>query len=185
MKSKKGFTLIELMIVTTIIFIISMATYAPYNYYAKKAKLKNTASKISQILYDSRNMALNWMVWTNWNVSIWVFFDLNNNNKIDIFSYPHNIDNIDIWYIESTNVKKIKTIYLDKWIQLQNIDWNDNILFFFDSISWEVKYYKWDWVSRSTITDDKVVIDFSYNGSTSPNLNKSVSYFTSTNIIDY
>jgi len=59
MKSKKGFTLIELMIVTTIIFIISMATYAPYNYYAKKAKLKNTASKISQILYDSRNMALN------------------------------------------------------------------------------------------------------------------------------
>jgi prepilin-type N-terminal cleavage/methylation domain-containing protein len=62
MKTKKGFTLIELVITITIITIVSMVSYAPYNYYKNKSKLKNSASKITQLLYDSRNMAVNGMI---------------------------------------------------------------------------------------------------------------------------
>jgi len=185
MKSKKWFTLIELMIVITIIAIVSMVSYAPYNYYKNKAKLKNTASKITQLLYDSRNMAVNGMVGSMWNVSVWVYFDSNNNNEINVYSYPHNINQADIDYVEWWDIKKIKSIYLDKWIQIDWIEGMDNLLFYFDSISWDVKYYNWNWWVRTLIPDDEVVIDFSYNWSTSPNLKKTISYFTSTNIIDY
>ena len=185
MKSKKAFTLIELMIALTIVAIVTMASYAPYNYYKNKAKLKNTASKITQLLYDSRNMAINGMVGIDWNVSVWVYFDSSDNNKVHIYSYPHDISQVDISNLEIGDIKNIKTIYLDNGVQIDWIEWNDNLLFFFDSISWDVKYYKWNWWVRSLITDNEVVINFSYKWSTSPNLNKSISYFTSTNIIDY
>jgi len=52
MITKKAFTLIELMIAITIVVILTMATYAPYNYYQNKAKLKVTTREISQILYE-------------------------------------------------------------------------------------------------------------------------------------
>ncbi len=185
MKSKKWFTLIELVIAFTIVAIVSMASYAPYNYYRNKAKLKNTASKITQTLYEARNMAVNWIVWIDWNVSIWVFFDTINNNQINIYSYPHDIDQVNISYIESSDIKKIKTIYLDKWIQIDSIEWNNNLLFFFDSIWWDVKYYTWNWAARTSVIDNEVQIDFSYKWSTSENLKKKIYYFTSTNIIDY
>jgi Tfp pilus assembly protein FimT len=51
-----------MIIVMTIIAIVSMVSYAPYNYYKNKSKLKNSASKITQLLYDSRNMAVNGMI---------------------------------------------------------------------------------------------------------------------------
>jgi len=56
---KLGFTLIELMIAIVIMVILTMTAYAPYNYYQNKAKLKVTAREISQLLYESRNMAVN------------------------------------------------------------------------------------------------------------------------------
>jgi prepilin-type N-terminal cleavage/methylation domain-containing protein len=56
---KFGFTLIELMITITIIVVLTMMTYAPYNYYQNKAKLKITLRQVSQLLYESRNMAVN------------------------------------------------------------------------------------------------------------------------------
>jgi len=183
----KAFTLIELIIVITILMVVSAVSYAPYNYYQNKAKLKTTASKISQLLYESRNKSINWSVWSSGNVSIWVYFDWTNidNTKVDIYSYPHDIDNTSIWIIESSDVKKIETFYLDKGVQIDNIDSKNNLLFVFDSISGDVKYYNWNWWVRSLITDDKVDINFSYKWSTSINLQKTISYFTSTNIIDY
>ena len=185
MKTKKGFTLIEMIIAITIVVIISIASYAPYNYYKNKAKLKNSASEISQILSYSRNMAINWMVWTDWNVSIWVFFDTANKNEVNIYSYPHDINQDDISYLENDDIKKIDTIYLDKWIEINDIEGKSNILFFFDAISWNLKYYTWNAWVRSEVVDSELQLHISYKWSSSPNLNKYISYFTSTNIIDY
>lgn len=189
MKLKQWFTIIEMMIAITIVAIISMATYAPYGYYKKKAKLRNTASLITQVLYDSRNMAINWVVWINWNVSIWVLFDNSNKNEITIFSYPHNIDTINIWYSENTDIKIINKIYLPEWIQIDSIEWKDNLLFVFDSIHWSVKFLNksvmWSITEVSWSSYDKIDIIFSYRWSSSINLQKTIFYFSSTNIIDY
>lgn len=184
---KKAFTLIELMITITIIVILTMVSYAPYSYYQNKAKLKVTTREVSQLLYEARNMAVNWAIWNNWNVSIWVYFDTNiyENNKIKVFSYPHNINNLDITYIEWWNVKLLKTLILKKWVQVDNIWGKTNLLFVFDSITWDLKYYNWLQWLRTAVNEDIIDINFSFKGSSSENLNKTIKYFTSTNIIDY
>ena len=184
---KYAFTLIELMVAITIVVILTMSIYAPYSYYQNKAKLKVTAREISQLLYDTRNMAVNWSIWELWNVSIWVYFDTNilNKSKIKVFSYPHDIDNSNFTYIEWWDVKLINTLILKQGIQIESIGNNDNLLFLFDSISWDIKYYNWLSWSRNTVESDEIPIHFSYKWSTSENLNKIINYFTKTNIIDY
>lgn len=187
MNTKRAFTLIELVISITIIVILTMVSYAPYNYYQNKAKLKVTTREVSQLLYESRNMAVNWVVWTLWNMSIWVYFDtsVSWNNQIKVFSYPHDIIHLDITYLEWWDVKLIKTLVLKKWIQIDDIESMDNLLFVFDAITWDLKYYNWIWWSRNIIVENNISINFSYKGSSSPNLNRTINYFTNTNIIDY
>lgn len=187
MKSKKAFTLIELVIAISIIVILSVLSYAPYNYYSNKAKLKIVSKEVSQLLYEARNRAVNGSVWSSWNVSIWVYFDtsVNWNYKAKLLSFPHDIDNWDISYFESWNIKLIKTLEFKNWIYLSDIEGRDNILFFFDSITWDLKYYTWNLWVKNTISDDKLDLNFSYKHSSSPNLNKTITYISSTNIIDY
>ncbi len=187
MKNKKGFTLIELVVVITIIGIVSVVSYAPYNYYKNKVKLKNSASKITQILYESRNKAINWSVWEYWNVSVGVYFDSNWLKKweANVFSYPYNYATGSISYIENTDIKKIKTLILDNGVQFDEIEWLDNLLFVFDAITWKVHYYSWNWWVRSIISEDEININISYKWATSRNLKKEISYFTYTNVIDY
>lgn len=186
MITKKGFTLIELMIAITIIVILTMSSYAPYNYYQNKAQLKITTREISQVLYESRNMAMNWAISNSWNVSIWVYFDSLWKNEIKIFSYPHDIDNWKITYIIwKDGTELIKTLKLRKWIQIDSIEKLSNILFVFDAITWELNYYNWVNWRRNTIIDDEISINFSYKGSSSKNLRRSIDYFTNTYIIDY
>jgi hypothetical protein len=140
-------------------------------------------------LYEARNMAINWAIGNDWNVSIWVYFDssIDKNNEVKIFSYPYNINNTDITYIEGNDVKLLKTLIFRKWIQLDDIEWKTNLLFVFDAITWNLKYYTWVWLNRTTIdlNNPDININISYNGSISENLNKTINYFTNTNIIDY
>ncbi len=190
MITKKAFTLIELMIAITIVVILTMATYAPYNYYQNKAKLKVTTREISQILYEWRNMAVNWAVGESHNISIWVYFETSalEKNKVKIFSYPFDIINNDIKYEEWPNVKLLKTLKLQKWIEINDIEGYNNMLFVFDAITWELNYHNWENWNRVLINSPKpdiVSIEFSYKNSSSENLRRSIKYFTSTNIIDY
>lgn len=187
MNIKKWFTLIELMVSITIIAILSIMSYSPYSYYQNKASLKITAREVSQLLYESRNMAVNWAIWNQWNVSIWVYFDTSSilNNQIKVFSFPHDMDKLNILNTEWWNIRLIKTLTLKKWILIEKIEDKWNLLFFFDSITWNLSYYNWVWWTRNNVTDDIVSINFSFKWSTSPNLNKTINYYTNTNIIDY
>lgn len=194
MNFKKGFTLIEMMIAITIVAILSLTTYAPYSYYQNKAKLKITAREISQLLYESRNMAINWALSNSWNVSIWVYFDNSSllNNTIKVFSYPYDSDEININNMEWWNTKLIRSLILQPWVQ---IDWfnisglpdpdKTNLLLFFNSINWDIKYYTWNPSKNNISGIEKLSIKFSYKWSTSPNLQKTIDYFTKTNITDY
>ena len=195
---KKAFTLIELMIAITIVVLLTMATYAPYNYYQNKAKLKVSVKEISQLLYESRNKAINGAIWNNSNVSIWVYFssDPLENNKIQVLSYPYDIDPLAITYLIGWQVQLEKTLVLRQGIQLDEIEWRNDFLMVFDAITWNKRYYTWQNGVRVTLYDSsdsnpidpdlqEVDISFSFKWSTSPNFQKTIHYISSTNIIDY
>jgi type II secretory pathway pseudopilin PulG len=57
-KNKKAFTLIELMVVITIMIIMVMAVHTPYQVYKNKQKVRNSTKIITQALYESRAKAI-------------------------------------------------------------------------------------------------------------------------------
>jgi len=54
-----AFSLLELIVVITIIGIISMAAYLPYAHHQKKVLVKQAAREVTQSLSDARNLAIN------------------------------------------------------------------------------------------------------------------------------
>jgi len=175
------------MISILIIVLLVIVSYAPYNYYQKKANLKITAKSISQVLQDSKTKAISWLVWVNSNLSIWVYFTNDElwNNKIKMFWYPYNIDELNITNIENTEIKLLKTYKLKKDIVIDKVWWKDNLLIFFNSINWEAKYYTFDSWLKTEVIENKIIIDFSYNHTTSDNLKRKIEYITDTNTIFY
>jgi len=174
MKDKKWFTLIELMIVITIIWIMMMMAYAPYNYFQKKGELRVAAKEISKTLSESRNLAIHWTS-SGWiNQSIWVFFDKTNKNIIKIFSYDYN---------DKTKKSLLKEIKIQPNIQIDKIWWNDKALFYYEAITWSWAFYS-DENMTNSISDNVIDIEFSYKWATT-NLKKTLKYYTKTYISDY
>ena len=184
---KKAFTLIELIVAMSIVGTLMMMTYLPYNHYQNKAKLKLSTREISQSFYEAKNMAVSWIRDLDWNTSVWLYMTTNepDNWNIVFFSYPHDIDELSINNIESWSIKKIKEKQLQDWIKINNLEWYENLLFFYNSINWDSKIYTF-WTSWKTeIIDDEISIVVSYKNSTSESLKKELIYFKNTNIIDY
>ena len=185
--NNKWFTLIELIIVITIIWIMMTMAYAPYNYFQKKAQVKIAAKEISKTISESRNMAIHWISSTSsWNLSIWVYFDTTawNNNKIKIYTYPYSY-----WtgsQIIIDNEYLLKEIKIQNNMQIDKINLaNNKVLFLFDAITWKWNYFSFDsWKQDLNITSNKIKIDFSYKWSTSW-LKNSIEYYTKTYISDY
>jgi len=55
---KQAFTFIELMVVITIMAILLLASYTPFEHYQTKQKVRNSAKIITQTLNDARNSAI-------------------------------------------------------------------------------------------------------------------------------
>lgn len=53
-----AFTLIELIVVITIIGIISLSVYMPYSHHQKKTLLHQASKELSQSLSEARNLAV-------------------------------------------------------------------------------------------------------------------------------
>lgn len=184
--SKNAFSLIELIIVITIFMIISTILYAPYSFYRKKATLRQWVKEISKSIYEARNISMNGSTSSSWNISIWLYFDSANKNKVTFLSYPHSYTWAQITKTIWTNIKVFKTLSLPKWVQIDKIWTKDNGLFFFSSIFWDWKYYYFD-PSRQefTLVGNKIDINISYKWATSNILKKTIYYYIKTNIIDY
>ena len=79
-----------------------------------------------------------------------------------------------------------KTIFL-KWF---NAWWSEfkSILVFYESVTWQIKVKWFNWDSQWTeIKEDvwKIKIKFSFKNSTTEFLQKEITYYLKTNIVDY
>ena len=55
---KQGFTLIELMVVMSIIAVLSIFAYAPYNHYANISRVRFSAEKIEQAANEAKSSVI-------------------------------------------------------------------------------------------------------------------------------
>jgi prepilin-type N-terminal cleavage/methylation domain-containing protein len=123
-KNNKAFTLLELIVVITIFGIMLLATYIPYSYYQTKAKVKMAVKDISQNIYESRNMAINWYNEGSGSLSIGLFFDvITNPQTITFFSYPFSYTGSQIIPKEGGDIKIIKKEELPDGVELESIWW--------------------------------------------------------------
>ena len=164
---KKAFTLIELMVVITIMFILSMMIYAPYQHYQTKQKVRNSAKVVTQTLQQARNLAINWISTGTWNTSIWVLFE-SGSTDITLLQYPHGEG------VTSSSILEKKK--LEPWVK---ISW-DKLLFFYEAISWSGTYYKNDMI----INDKNLEVSIWFGWAHSWNLNKKIDYYTRTYVSD-
>lgn len=187
-KKLAWFTLIELMFALTIFFIFVWAAYMNFSYYQNKMNLKLSTKDVSQALYNARNMAINWLDSSSWNVSVWVYFDnsLTEKNKVTFFAYPYDLDFSSIDLISTSTKKIIKEVELNKGIEINNVWWKWKFLFLYEAISGSWNYYYWDdtpW--KKTFSWSDVNIKISFKWTDSPSLSKSLKYIIWTNIVDY
>lgn len=183
---KKGFTLIELIVVITIMVILLTASYWSYNFHQNKIKLKIATREVSQSLYDSRSMAISWMKSSDKNSSIWLYLSKSwLDHSITTFSYPYDIDQSDIDILENSEIKIINSYLLKNKISFNDLSWKDNLLFFFEAITWDTKIFTFEAWSKTPVSEDEIDIIITYWNSNSVSMQKKLIYFTKTNIVDY
>lgn len=137
------FTLIEIMIVITIIALLTLMAFIPYNFYSNISKTRISSEILKQTMSDSIFNA-NWKMENNSNVSIWLLLR-KWSNELQMLSYPYNMT----WAIsfeQNDNVKFLKSVNLEKDIQISKIivDWSEveNLLYFYKAPSWDLTIYK-------------------------------------------
>lgn len=189
--NKSWFTLIEMIIATTIFFIIVVASYANYAYYQNKASLRIWVKEISQSINEARNLAINWLNLEWKNQDTFVYFDFNNDTSLKIFSAPFDLENDPILNFDFASdfnislLEEVKTLDFPRWVSISS-NLSNNLLLRFNSISWYSTIYKLD--SSLSIIDDSledILIEVSFNRSSIGVLNNTIQYFKNTNMIDY
>ncbi len=187
---KSWFTLVELMIVIVIMTTIMVLTYAPYDYFQNKAKLKIASSEISQSISEWRNLAISWVKTKYWsgseNKSIAIFLDNTdwNNDKISFYAYSH-LTKTGSLKRPSSSDYLLKTKKLQKWILLNQ---DKSLLFFFEAISWELSVFSFDpWKNSPNLPalTGSIEIKYSFKNSNIKSLNKTMYFNTETNIVNY
>lgn len=171
----RAFTLIELLIVITIIGIISVTTYIPYAHHQKKVLLNQAAREVSQSLRDARSLAINGFNTWSWNVSVALFF-WSGSNEIVYYTYPFE-QSISLSDFSSGEVYLTKK--LPKWVEIESIGWSSqDVLMSFEAISWSgsVEPFLGSW---------SIDILTSYAGSTESVLQKEIRYYPRSYISDY
>ena len=168
---KQAFTLIELMVVITIMTILLLASYAPFAYYQTKQKVRNSAKIITQTLNDARNSAIYWISSSTWNLDIWVLFK-ENDEKIWIYGFPIKDS---IWdYLNPDNKYLLENILLEWGTKITSSGW----LFLYKAITWS-------WVYKNfTISSNKIELKIWMKWATAWPFTKEIEYYTKTYISD-
>jgi prepilin-type N-terminal cleavage/methylation domain-containing protein len=171
MNHKNAFTLIELMVVITIMGIIMFASYIPYQYHQKKTALKLAAREVSQSLSEARNLALHGLDTGSGNLSLWLLF-ASGANQITYYAYPFE-QSMDLLSMDESY--KFKEKKLPRGVIFHSIGGEKQDYFIsFDAIT-----------GSGSITDTTLPIVLSYAWSDDIVLQKNILYYTRTHISDY
>ena len=185
--TKSAYTLIELIVVISIIMFLTVMTYVPYNFYSNKEKVRLWAKEISQTLSEARNMAINWLSNSNSNLKIWIYFDKNTGNKIRYLSYPYSFSGT--YKVEedlTQNIRLIKEKQIPEFISINKINDKENMLFLYDSITWDISLKTINsWLAQTYTSTWILEINFWFKWADSGSLTKTVKYNTKTFITDY
>lgn len=185
--TKSAYTLIELIVVISIIMFLTVMTYVPYNFYSNKEKVRLWAKEISQTLSEARNMAINWLSNSSSNLKIWIYFDKNAGNKIRYLSYPYSFSGT--YKIEedlTQNIRLIKEKEIPEFISINKINDKENMLFLYDSITWDISLKTINsWLAQTYTSTWILEINFWFKWADSGPLTKTVKYNTKTFITDY
>ncbi len=202
---KIAFTLIELMIVISIMGLLLLFSYAPYTFYQSKAKLRLATREVAQSFYETKNFSISGIKIrsTRENKSVWLLLSSkeNQNNFVKYYLFDHDIFDKEKKFFDlkklnfddnpwTWNLLKTKTIQPDifikwfsAWDDKEKIDWD--ILVFYEVSSWNVRVFKINWNEKIELSLEKLKIDFSYKNSTTDMLNREITYYLKTNIVDY
>ena len=167
-----AFTLIELMVVMTIMVILTGAMYTPFAHYKTKQKVRNSAKIITQVLNDARNSAIYWILnsTSTWNLDIWVKIKTWEDN-LKIYWYPYNKTITD--YEESDYF--LEEIKLEPWVK---INWTVDWYFIYKAITWS-------WIYKNfTPVLNKIELWVWFKWATTWTMTKKIEYYTKTYISD-
>ena len=174
--SNHAFSLIELLVVITIIGIVSLAAYFPYAHHQKRTLVKQGMNEVSQSLKNARNMAIQWRTSWSWNLHIWLFFKDENTLLFQGYdlSATGSISDADI--ISKRN--------LPRWVTLTgSLVWTE---YFFEAISGDMVKRK---LENTTFTDisheQREEIEISFMQSSSDQFRRVLYYFTKSHISDF
>ena len=167
-----AFTLIELMVVISIMALLLTLWFEQFAHYKTKQLVRNSSKILTQTLTDSRNKAIYWMASSTWNLDIWVLLE-KDSEKIKLFWFPIN-DNI--WnYLNPDNKYLLEEIPLEKNVEF--------------SSSWGLVLYKaitWSWIYKNfTIdADNQIEMIVGLKWTNSWFYSKKIKYYTKTYISD-
>ncbi|NUJ98033.1 type II secretion system protein [Candidatus Gracilibacteria bacterium] len=187
LKNIKAFSLLELIVVITLIGIMLLVTYAPYSYYQTKAKVRMTIKDVAQSIYEARNMAINGYNEGSGSISVGLFFDVDTTpNTITFFSFPYSYTGTQIIPQDNGIIKIIKKEEFPSGVQVKDIGGYKKGLLFFQAISGDGSYFYWENTpEKKEFEEDYIAIKIAYGDSSSNNLSGIVKYYTPTNIVDY
>lgn len=181
MKRKiKAFTLIELMIVITILMLMSVMAYSSYNVSRQISQLKYSLKELSQSITETKNLAINGYEKENINHSIGVYFNLDDKNNYTLYSFRYDSE---IELLPENILEKRK---LPENIFLSSIENYENLLIYYSAIHGEASVYTFQGGRIQEITNNpEIEIEISYgNAQYYPFLRK-LTYYKNTQIVDY
>ncbi|MDP2103423.1 MAG: prepilin-type N-terminal cleavage/methylation domain-containing protein [Candidatus Gracilibacteria bacterium] len=133
----RAFTLIELIIVMTIIAILAISSYAPYDYYGRVSRVRVSRDIISQAVADAKNLASNGYIFpgTDQNANIGLKIE-KDATSIDMIAFQSGSTS----FVSDTTMKLIKTVRLEDGVQINTV-FPEHALIYFTAPNGDTRFY--------------------------------------------
>ncbi|MCH8518667.1 type II secretion system GspH family protein [Candidatus Gracilibacteria bacterium] len=173
----KAFTLIELIVVITIMGIISLGVYLPYSHHQKKTIIKQATKEVSQSLSEARNLAIHGRSTGSGNLHVGLFFE--DTHTLLYHGYPLSATG------SLNNAELLKTKKLPRGATFTGS--LIGIEYFFEAISGEL--IKREIQSNGNFLAGDIeeieIFELSYMGASTQSLQESFDYYTKSHITEF